>query len=123
MTSTTDAELLSLSEAARQIRAWIRFFEVIGFNPKYQIYLLCDNKQTVSLMVKEDPPYRTKLRHVDIMGHWLRQEVQDRRLLIKWIPTAEMPADGLTKPLPHEKHRQFIKQLGMVNIDHLLKNK
>jgi hypothetical protein len=122
-TSTTDAELLSLSEAARQIRAWIRLFEAIGFDPEHQIHLLCDNKQTVGLMVKEDPPYRTKLRHVDIMGHWLRQEVQDRRLSIKWIPTAEMPADGLTKPLPHEKHRQFIKQLGMVNIDHLLKNK
>jgi hypothetical protein len=31
--------------------------------------------------------------------HWLRQEVQAKRLLIEWIPTANMPAGGFTKIL------------------------
>jgi hypothetical protein len=120
-TSTTEAELLSLSEAGKQIQVWNRLFKAIGFNPQHQVHILCDNTQTVGLMTKDDPAPRSKLRHVDIMNHWLRQEVQNRRISVKWIPTGKMPADGLTKPLTREKHREFIKQLGMVNIGHLLR--
>lgn len=35
---------------------------------------------------------------------------------VKWIPTAEIPADGLTKHLTRQKHEAFVKLLGMVNI-------
>ena len=31
-----------------------------------------------------------------------------------------MPADGLTKPLPGQKHQNFIKLLNMVDIKHLI---
>jgi hypothetical protein len=44
MTLITEAELLSLSDAVWQIQVWNRLFKVIGFDLKYQIYLLCDNK-------------------------------------------------------------------------------
>ena len=29
--------------------------------------------------------------------HWVRQEVQENRLQLEWVPISEMPADGLTK--------------------------
>jgi hypothetical protein len=60
----------------------------------------------------------TKLRHIDIRQHWLRQlvhaplERRDTRdgyvnanLKIEWIATADMVADGLTKRLTREKHQ------------------
>jgi hypothetical protein len=53
---------------------------------------------------------------VDIHQHWLRQEVQAGRIDIKWMPTAEMPADGLTKQLPRQKHEEFVRQLNLVDI-------
>jgi RAB protein geranylgeranyltransferase component A len=62
----------------------------------------------------------TKLKHVDIHHHWLRQEVQDQRLQIDWVPTTEMPADGLTKALSTQKHQAFIQQIGLVDIRHLI---
>ena len=31
----------------------------------------------------------TRLRHVDINHHWLRDEVQKERLLIEWVPSNE----------------------------------
>jgi hypothetical protein len=46
----------------------------------------------------------------------MRQEVQAKRIQINWIPTAEMPADGLTKALPRQKHENFVRQLGLVDI-------
>jgi hypothetical protein len=66
------------------------------------------------------PKLVTKLKHVDIHQSWVRQEVQEGRLSIEWLPTSEMPADGLTKALPRQKHDEFIRQLRLVDISTLL---
>ena len=36
----------------------------------------CDNMQTIRLLVEESMKLQTKLRHINIHLHWLRQEVQ-----------------------------------------------
>ena len=51
-------------------------------------------------MIKDSPKLVTKLKHVDIAQHWLRQEVANKSINIEWISTNEMAADGLTKALP-----------------------
>jgi hypothetical protein len=119
-TSTTEAELLALTEAGKSMRMWMRIFDRVMFNPGHPVSIQCDNKQTVLLLTKEAPHLRTKLRHIDIHQHWLRQEVQAGRIPVDWVPTTEMAADGLTKLLPRQKHARFVRQLGMEDIRHLL---
>lgn len=75
--------------------------------------ILCDNQQTVGLVSKETPKLNTKLRHVDVHQHWLRQEVQAKNVLVTWISTSNMPADGLTKRLSTQQHQKFLKHLGI----------
>lgn len=115
-TSTTEAELLALTEAGKTVQWWMRLFKEIGFDPEHPITIRCDNQQTVDLLRKEDPKHRTKLRHVDIHRHWLRQEVQEGRISVEWVPTAEMAADGLTKLLPRQKHQKFVEMLGLADL-------
>ena len=115
-TSTTEAELLALSHSAGQLYWWQRFFKDIELDLKQDYQLYCDNLQTVRLMLKETPKLVTKLKHVDIHNLWLRQEVQRTNLKIEWICTADMKADGFTKALPKEKHREFVRQLNLVDI-------
>ena len=43
---------------------------------------------------------QTKLRHIDIRKHWLRQVYKDGKISIVWVPTKEIAADALTKALP-----------------------
>jgi len=50
---------------------------------------------------------------VDVHRHWLRQEVKKGGITLNWTPTAAMVADGLTKALPPQKHKSFIKQLAL----------
>jgi hypothetical protein len=119
-TSTTEAELHALTHAAKEMQWWKRFFVSIGFDPGHEPTIQCDNQQTVGLMKKDAPLLTTKLRHVDIHQHWLRQEVQANRIQIRWVPTHEMPADGLTKLLSRQKHEEFIKQLGLVDVSRFL---
>ena len=115
-TSSTEAELLALSETARQTLWWKRFFATIQFDTQQPMVIYCDNKMTLGLMDSETPRLSTRLRHVDIHSCWLRQKIQERRVTTEWIPTAEMPADGLTKALPIQKHQKFIKLINMVDI-------
>ncbi|EFZ03308.2 Integrase, catalytic core [Metarhizium robertsii ARSEF 23] len=115
-TSTTEAELLSLSHTARETISLYRLFQQIEFNPELQPRILCDNQQTVGLIQKERPQLTSKLKHVDIHNFWLRQIHRDGNITVQWVPTTDMPADGFTKPLSAEKHSHFIKQLGLVDI-------
>ncbi|KAJ5101017.1 hypothetical protein N7456_007069 [Penicillium angulare] len=119
-TSTTEAELLAISEGAKTIQMWKRLFTAIRFDPEHPLSIKCDNQQTVGLLTKEQPQLRTKLRHVDIHHHWLRQEVQAENITVQWTETNEMIADGLTKLLPRQKHADFVRQLGMEDIENLL---
>jgi hypothetical protein len=73
-----------------------------------------DNTQTISLVTKETSKLQTKLRHVDIHNHWLRQEVQRGTISVEYIPSTSMPADGLTKALPGNKWQAFLDHLNLV---------
>lgn len=115
-TSTTEAELLALSDAARSMHYWGRLFTRIGFKPDHSITLKCDNQQTVNLANNPGGKLHTKLRHVDIHSCWVRQEVEAGRIKVEWVPTASMVADGLTKSLPRQKHEAFVRMLGMRDI-------
>lgn len=76
--------------------------QAITLNLSHPRAIYCDNQQTIRLLSKETPKLVTSL-HVDIRQHWLRQEVQERRLQVKWVRTAVMPANKLTKALPRQK--------------------
>ncbi|KAJ5346869.1 uncharacterized protein N7506_000122 [Penicillium brevicompactum] len=120
-TSTTEAELLAISEAARTVAMWKRLFKAIRFDPEHELSIRCDNQQTIGILEKETPQLRTKLRHIDIHQHWLRQEVQSKRINVHWVRTADMIADGLTKLLPRQKHLGFMQSMGMEDIrQHLM---
>jgi len=114
--STTEAELLALSHTASELYWWQRLFQQMALNLNQDYLIHCDNLQTVRLMLQDSPKLITKLRHVDIHNHWLRQEVQQERLKIEWICTADMKADGFTKILPRQKHEHFVRQLNLTDV-------
>ncbi|EFQ93759.1 hypothetical protein PTT_08755, partial [Pyrenophora teres f. teres 0-1] len=67
------------------------------------ITIQCDNKQTIRLVNENTSQLKTKLRHVDIHNHWLRQEAERKKIRVIYTPTNNMIADGFTKPLSANK--------------------
>ena len=114
--STTESELLSLSLAGSQMIEWVRFFKGISLRLGSTPTILCDNQQTVGIVTKKEDRLNTKVKHVDIHQLWVRQEVLAGRLHVSWVPTNDMPADGLTKTLPRQKFEQFVRQCGLVDV-------
>jgi hypothetical protein len=114
-TSTTEAELLALDLTAKETYALERLFRDVALDLGEPLRLFCDNQQTIRLVVNENQRITTKLRHVDIQNMWLRQEYRKGRFELAYIPTADMPADGLTKALPRQRFEQFVDHLGLVD--------
>jgi len=115
-TSSTEAELLALSQAAKEALFMGRLFKALSLELNEPLVIQCDNRQTIRLVVEESAKLDTKLRHVDIHNHWLRQEYSSGRVLVEWVETARMPADGLTKALGKGKYQGFIRQIGLQGI-------
>jgi hypothetical protein len=99
-TSTTEAELLALAQAAKEALFVSRLVKELGVTlDDSRINIQCDNKQTIRLVQTDIAFLQTKLRHVDIHNHWLRQEAARKRIKVSYTPTDAMLADGLTKSL------------------------
>jgi hypothetical protein len=114
-TSTTEAELLALSQVAKEAIFTSRLIKELNIKlPESTITIQCDNTQTIQLINKEVSKLQTKLRHVDIHNHWLRQEVSRKTIRVVYVPSAEMLADGFTKVLPANRWASYLEQLGLV---------
>ena len=120
-TSSTEAELLAVSYLAKEYLWWMRLFDGIELDLNHEAVISLDNKQTIRLITKESPKLVTKLKHVDIHQLWIRQECQAGRIKVEWVPTDQMVADGFTKELSPQKHKNFIQQIGMQDITWLIK--
>jgi hypothetical protein len=111
--SSTESEYMALSEAAKEA-AWIRSllsglqYQGPDLNP---IVLYGDNQG--SLALAENPTFHRGSKHIAVRYHFIRQEVEEGRLALSYIPTDQMPADGLTKALKAPLYSRFIQLLGL----------
>ena len=81
----------------------------------------CDNAQIIRLLVDKSIKLQTKLWHVDIHSHWLKEKVQRGFIYIWWVPTRKMIANGLTKALSSaQKHKSVVSMTGIGDQNNLL---
>ena len=118
-TSSTESEYIAQSTNAKttqwlaQILRDIGCVELTGDDGK-TVQMLADNQGAIALA--KNPRLHERSRHIDICHHYVRDLVQQGKVTIKYIPTAEMAADGFTKPLERTAFNKFKDQLGMVSI-------
>ena len=55
-------------------------------------------------------------KHIDISYHYVRDLYENKRIDVKYVPTDQMAADGLSKPLPKQLFKNFMRQIGMTLI-------
>jgi hypothetical protein len=116
--SSTEAEYYALNAAAREA-SWLRdFLEELGEQFIAPIKIYEDNRGARS-MATSDGITHSRTKHIRRTEHYIRKEIRDKRIVVEWIPTEQMAADGLTKPLEGAKYRNFIQLLGMKDITHL----
>lgn len=113
-TSSNESEFMAASEAARQALhlQWLieelRIYDDDRELPTMTLHL--DNQGAVALCKRAMPSKGSK--HIEIRHHFVREKYRDGQLLIGAIPTKDMAADGLTKPLRTDSHYNWLKLIG-----------
>lgn len=75
--------------------------------------LFIDNRSAIDLTKDNRNHPRTK--HIDIIHHFIRERVEDGTFSVIHCPSAEMLADGFTKPLAREPFNKMVEGLGLVS--------
>ncbi len=113
-TLSTEAEILAISQTAKEAIFYSCLMQALNLVIPEALTIEYDNSQTIRLLVDKSMKLRTKLRHVDIHSHWLRQKVQRGSIYICWVLTKEMVAEGLTNALSStQKHNFFVRMTGI----------
>ena len=109
--SSTEAEYMALTRAAQEA-IWLRqLLEQLGFSQDSATQLRGDNQGSVALA--KNPGDHPRSKHIQLRYHFIRFAIDKGTIELDYIPTSQMPADGLTKSLVRTKHESFVKLLGM----------
>lgn len=109
--STTEAEYIAAVEAGKEIM-WMRhILGEFGYDVSKPSTLRVDNQSAIS--VAKNPEHHGRMKHMDLRFYWLRDSVEAGHIDPVFLPTAEMPADLLTKALPRAKVEVFREMMGL----------
>ena len=107
--STTEAEYMALTEAAKE-GIWLKgLVSDLGLHHD-QAVIFCDSLSAICLA--KDQVHHERTKHIDVRYHFLRSE---SRIKVQKIPTADNPADMFTKPVPHSKFRHCLDLLNVLS--------
>ena len=99
--SSTEAEMVALSDEASRGLWCNLFLEQQGYKlpPLKQLQ---DNQSTICLGNKGSAT-AARTRHINIRYFWITDYVDRGEMCLEYMPTGDMIADGLTKPLQGEE--------------------
>ena len=112
--STTEAEYLAMTQAAKEI-VWLRILlEELGADAHVpqMSELYGDNQGALALAC--NPEYHARTKHIDIQYHFIRELVAAEKVYLKYCPSTDMIADIMTKALPRTTHDKLTMAMGMV---------
>ena len=75
--------------------------------------IFADNQGAIKLT--SNPECHRKIKHIPIKYYNSRELVKDRPIILDWVPTQGILAEGLIKPLGATKFREFVRMMGMVD--------
>jgi hypothetical protein len=103
--SSTEAEIVGVSDSLSQA-LWTReFLQEQGYEMA-PITLKQDNKSTMILLNK-GMSTSERTRHIAIRFFFVKDRIETKEVVLEYLPTTEMIADVMTKPLQRELFRKM----------------
>ena len=95
--SSTEAEYISLSIATQEAIHLRRILAELGENISGPTKIMQDNQG--SIRIANDFISNRRTKHIKVKYLFTREAIEDGEIEVEYLPTAEMPADILTKPV------------------------
>jgi hypothetical protein len=113
--SSTEAEYVAAAEAAKEAIWLNRLVTEMGLT-QANVNLHCDSQSALHLAVNQVMDSRVK--HIDIRYHFIRQAVSDNLLELVKIDGKLNPADALTKVIPLETFSRHCARVQVLHREH-----
>src|SRR5258708_26086007 len=109
--SSTEGEYMAMTHASKEA-IWIQqFLHDIHFPLSNPTTLLVDNQGAIALA--SNPTFHVRTKHISVRHHFIRERVEDRDILLEYVPTNDQVVDVITKSLPYDKHSEFTMDMGL----------
>ncbi|KAG7303823.1 hypothetical protein JYU34_010719 [Plutella xylostella] len=109
--SSTEAEYMAISDSCKEA-LFIRtlLYELLG---KFSKILIHNDSQSAQKLCK-NMMFHARTKHIDVRHHFIRDVIARNIINLCFMPTNDMPADFMTKPVTREKHNYFVQILGLI---------
>ena len=102
-----EAEYYSLGTAGQDAMFLRELMSTVDLQQTAPTIIYEDN--TACLAIANNPITSKRARHIKVKYHYIRQLIEDKELIVKYMPTDDMLADIFTKPLDKDKHNKFTR--------------
>lgn len=92
--STTEAEYMAMVSAIQEAK-WLKTFLKEIFTEKTSKITIYGDKSGALLVLKNNS-FSSRTKHVDIKMRFIKEKLDANEVSLKYMPTAEMPANILT---------------------------
>jgi hypothetical protein len=96
--SSTESELIALNDGLPEVIWAKQFMESLGFKQDI-ITVFEDNQSSIILANKSRGTTITRTKHLQVRYFYVKQMIDQKLIQIEYLPTQEMMADILTKPM------------------------
>jgi hypothetical protein len=117
--SSTEAEYVSMASLGQEVK-WLRQLlqdmeckqeSATQFTSANPTVIYEDNQGAIASA--SNPTAHQRMKHVDVKYHFIREQVENGEVVVKYCATRDMVADFLTKPLSAECIQRHKKTLGI----------
>ena len=102
--STTEAEYMAVSRAAKQILWMFSAMEEVGYPQEKPGILYNDNSGAVALT--KNTKHNSRVKHIDIRHHFIRECVENKSISVLHVSSINNLADLFTKSLGRIAHQR-----------------
>ena len=75
----------------------------------------CDSQSEIFLA--KNPTYHSKTKHIDVQYHFVRDMIEDRKVLLVKVDTLKNIVDALTKSVSSEKFSWCREAMGISGLE------
>jgi hypothetical protein len=112
--SSVEAEYMAATQATREAMWWRTLLHELGIQSYPTTVIHSDSQGSIAL--SKNPEHHARSKHIDIRHHFVREQVAAGTVALQYVPTEEMLADVLTKPLSSDKHTKLVRNMGVHSV-------
>lgn len=115
--STMEAEYMALCSATQEA-IWLKQLDNELFSDAEKGTIIYSDNQS-AIYLASTHSYHARAKHIDIKHHFVREKVEDGSVILKHVPSSQMIADSLTKPVVGPIHLKCTENMGLVYLKNI----